>query len=214
MHEERGNDMRRIHLEQGGEEWQTWRSKGIGASDAPIILGLNPWRTRDQLLASKVEEVKRRPRQRRKNAQPDNGAMERGRNLEPVARSLFTSLTGIDLVPLCVISDEYEWLKASLDGWNDPLGLLVELKAVNIDDHETALAGKVPEKYFPQVQHQLIATSPEGKSAQYVSYSINRRLKPKDRLVIVTVQSDPEFQAKLLEAEGLFWRLIQKHTAK
>src|SRR5581483_972237 len=33
-----------VDLRQGTQEWLGWRNQGIGASDAPIIMGENPWK--------------------------------------------------------------------------------------------------------------------------------------------------------------------------
>ena len=44
----------RITLEQGTAEWLAWRTQGIGASEAPAILGENPWKSRRALLAEKT----------------------------------------------------------------------------------------------------------------------------------------------------------------
>lgn len=32
-----------IELDQRTDEWLMWRSQGIGASDAPVIMGVSPW---------------------------------------------------------------------------------------------------------------------------------------------------------------------------
>lgn len=39
-----------INLAQGSQEWQGWRASVIGASDAPVIVGENPWRRRQALF--------------------------------------------------------------------------------------------------------------------------------------------------------------------
>ena len=32
-----------LNLDQKTQEWLIWRAQGIGASDAPIIMGVSPW---------------------------------------------------------------------------------------------------------------------------------------------------------------------------
>ena len=39
-----------IDLDQDGEAWHAWRATGLGGSDAPTILGQNPWKSPDELL--------------------------------------------------------------------------------------------------------------------------------------------------------------------
>ena len=41
-------------LEQGSREWHAWRKGVIGASDAPKIMGENPWGSRASLLDEKL----------------------------------------------------------------------------------------------------------------------------------------------------------------
>ncbi len=66
-----------VKLEQGSEAWREWRHKGIGASDAPTIMGEVPFKnakTTAQLLQEKRGPV------------PDftqNAAMAKGTELEP-----------------------------------------------------------------------------------------------------------------------------------
>ena len=41
-------------MEQKSEEWLDWRKKGIGSSDAPIIMGVSPWKTPFELWEEKT----------------------------------------------------------------------------------------------------------------------------------------------------------------
>ena len=36
---------RLINLEQGTYEWLEWRMGGLGASDAPVVMGVSPYST-------------------------------------------------------------------------------------------------------------------------------------------------------------------------
>ena len=51
------SNMKVVDLNQRSEEWLQWRSKGVTASDIPIILGLSPYKTRWQLWAEKVGRI-------------------------------------------------------------------------------------------------------------------------------------------------------------
>ena len=42
------------HIEQGTSEWLNWRKGVIGASDAPTIMGENPWKSPTYLLDEKL----------------------------------------------------------------------------------------------------------------------------------------------------------------
>ena len=46
-----------MEIEQNTEEWFKYRNSGIGASEAPIILGLSPYKTRIELYEQKINPV-------------------------------------------------------------------------------------------------------------------------------------------------------------
>lgn len=92
-----------VNLQQGTKEWYEWRRHGLGASDVPAIMGENPWKSADYLLKEKCEG-------RRSGS---NAAMARGIELEPVARERYQAKIGISVVPACLQSVKYEWLRAS-----------------------------------------------------------------------------------------------------
>lgn len=209
--------MRILNLEQNSSEWLIWRSGGIGASDATIIMGLSPWFSRDQLMERKVREYRERASGVKSTRQPsgkqaDNGAMARGHRLEPLARDLYASLTGIRVRPVCIIHDELEWHRASLDGLSEDNQIPLEIKCVNLQDHMAAVEGCVPVKYVPQVQHQLFDTG--LPLLHYWSYSDNRSLAPRQRAALVPVKPCLEYQTKLLAEESKFWRELQAKVGK
>lgn len=185
----------RIFVDQGTRQWHLWRQGGIGGSDAPPIMGCG-FVSADELLAEKLGGEQR----------PDSFAMRRGRKLEPVARKLLCDRTGLHLVPICVQHNEVEWLRASLDGvdfWGETI---CEIKCPNVVDHEIALGGVVPRHCWPQVQHQLLVT--DAEVCLYASYSTAERFGEQDQLAIVEVESDAEYQAKLIEEERKFWEKL------
>ena len=47
-----------VELKQGTRERLEWRHQGIGASDAPTIMGENPWKTAPELLHEKCGPVR------------------------------------------------------------------------------------------------------------------------------------------------------------
>jgi putative phage-type endonuclease len=218
--------MKICDLAQGSDGWHRWRNAGIGGSDAPAVLGLSPWTSVEQLWRAKVSHyhgLEKTP------AKPDNPAMRRGRALEPVARTLYEEWMGWQAFPLCVMHDEHDFLKASLDGWApldpeaervaeaedwglvqrfaDQLGrtaIGVEIKAPNRNDHQGALEGVVPEKYKPQCDHLLLVSG--ARLLHYVSYS--DYFAGANQFACVTVQRDEEALAELLKVEQEFWACV------
>jgi putative phage-type endonuclease len=86
-------------------------------------------------------------------------AMQRGTDLEPVARAAYEQQTGRVMQPLVVVDGEYS---ASIDGMTLRGERIVEIKCpVKGRDStlwKTVEAGRLPEHYQSQVQHQLLVT--------------------------------------------------------
>lgn len=176
--------------QQGSNSWHDWRKKGIGASDVPILLGLSPWKTPLELFNEKTNQTK-----------PDakssgNFATIRGQWLEQEARTQYELLADCDMPPILVVHPEYPYMRASLDGYNIELSRVLEIKCPGKEDHKTAMAGKVPEKYYPQVQYQLLVTG--AKEAHYYSFD-------GEQGCVVEVKPDAEYQAMLIEKVKHFW---------
>jgi putative phage-type endonuclease len=113
-----------IDVEQGTDDWHQWRATGIGASDAPCIMGENPWNSRKQLFDEKLDKILGFSNKRR----PLNAAMARGVSLEPEARALYNEEKGSITTSICIQSMRYPWMLASLDGINIDNRIAVEIK--------------------------------------------------------------------------------------
>ena len=94
-------------LQQNTAEWHRWRQQGLGASDAPVIMGEAAFKTPRMLWSIKTGR-----------AQEDAAgpAARRGRELERLARRAYEQEVGIQMEPLCLVHDQLEWMRASLDG--------------------------------------------------------------------------------------------------
>jgi len=185
----------RLAFEQSSAEWLSWRRNGIGASDAPVIMGVSPWQKEGELLLLKTGQ---------KAERPANGAMERGKRLEPVARKAYVSQTGIVVEPMCVQSREHAWMRASLDGLSDDGQHVVEIKCPGEKDHDLAAAGRVPDKYYPQLQH-ILAVTGLGE-IYYWSFRFGHT-------VLLKVERDGPFIAELIEKEVAFWTRVSAASA-
>lgn len=192
--------MRIVDFLQGSADWLLWREGGIGGSDAPAIMGASPYQTRQGLL---IQKVTKKAKFGRKTNTGKTSAMMRGINKEPEVRQDYIDRTGNVIKPACCISDEYPWMRASLDGLTNDLALIVEIKCPKYEDHFAALAGTVPSHYWPQVQHQLACTG--CSRLHYVSWSDNKRLDlPTQALAIVKVKPDKTYIDYLIAEESAF----------
>lgn len=173
-------------------EWHKWRAGGIGASDSPVVMGVSPYSTRFQLWQEKTGEVVR---------DASNWATRRGNELEPKARAQYELEMNQDMPPAFLEHPVYPFIRASLDGFGN--NIVLELKCPGAEDHALAVAGKVPEKYYPQLQHQLLVSS--ASVAHYYSFD-------GERGVMVQVLPDLVYCEKLLKELHSFWQLVQTKT--
>jgi putative phage-type endonuclease len=174
------------NLEQDSVEWKELRKRCIGASDAPIIMGVSPYTTPYQLWNDKVNGI----------SKIENAAMTFGKNNEEAARELFEQMTGLTMFSRVVSHPERSWQIASLDGIDLDRSCILEIKCANANDHAMAKDGKVPDKYFPQLQHQMSVTNMNEE--YYFSYH-------RGEGIIVKVKRDPEYIEKMIEMEKIFY---------
>src|ERR1700722_13914293 len=151
--------MKIINLQQGSKEWLDYRKSKVMATDVPVILGSNPWKTTLELWEEKLDF--RPPTQL-------NDAMRRGQELEPEARKLACELIGIEFEPCVCESSEYPWLAESLDGLSKCGRYILEIKCPKEATHIDAINGIVPPYYTDQKQDQLLVTGAE--MCYYFSY--------------------------------------------
>lgn len=183
-----------INLVQGSEQWHAFRKGKIGASDAPIIMSVSPFRTRLELWEEKV--AIREP-------QPINSSMRRGMMLEAPARRCYEKMTGIDVVDAIKVSEEYPFIFASLDGISLDQKTIVEIKCTSKKNHELAKNGQIPTYYMPQVQHQIYVCGVDN--CHYFSYDGNDG-------VLVVVPRDDKYIENLLEMEKEFYNCMITYT--
>ena len=183
-----------IQLQQGTESWHAFRRSRVGASEAPIILGESPFRTKLELWEEKVGI---------RDPQPINSSMRRGMMLEGPARRCYEEMTGIDVVDAIKVSEQYSWMFASLDGISLDQKTIVEIKCTSKKNHELAKNGQIPSYYMPQVQHQIYVCGLD--SCHYFSY---------DGIsgVLVIVPRDDKYISNLLEMEKEFYNCMITFT--
>ncbi len=177
-------------MQQGTPEWLEFRKSKIGASDAPVIMGVSPWSTPFQLWEQKLglSEVK------------INEAMKRGTEMESQAREEFEKITGIKMTPKVITHSEYDWMIASLDGISECSKYIVEIKCPGFKDHEIARNGLIPEKYYPQIQHQLACSN--LNMAYYFSFYQNDSC-------IVEIVRDQKYIDGMIKKELDFFELLK-----
>jgi putative phage-type endonuclease len=181
-----------VELEQGTREWLEWRLNGIGASDAPTVMGENPWKPPEVLFMEKCRATL---------DTEQNPAMRRGTELEPEARRRYAARTGREVQPACLQSLEHEWLRASVDGITPCRRAVVEIKCGESVYRKTAARNRAPDYYYGQLQHILAVTG-----LNEIDFWCYLPLKPE---LLVTVERDDDYIQRLLRVEQKFWERLR-----
>lgn len=181
--------------EQGSKAWHEWRGKGIGSSDAAVLLGWSPWK---DIIALWEEKTGR--------SQPlfshqQLSAMDRGKRLEPEIRHWFEKETGAPYPDDTAEHPDHKFMRASFDGRNKDHNRVLEIKAPNAKDHAQALSGEIPEKYLPQCQWLMLVGG--HKFCSYVSYGSD------GTYAVVNIEADPVIQKELTKRAAAFWAHIE-----
>lgn len=184
-------------MEQRSIEWHSFRARRIGGSDAPIICGWSPWKDALTLFLEKTGKIQ----------QPDssgNFAIQRGIRLEPMVRAMVEMKLDLDFPDSILVHEEKPYLMASLDGWNAEKRILLEIKIGNKKDHDR---GIVPDKYYPQLQHQMYVT--DTQFAYYASYYLEKSAEDQHgHLNIIELKRDEEFLAAYLPMADRFYEAL------
>ena len=182
---------RTVDFTQGTQAWLDWRNHGIGASDAPAIMGENPWKSPDRLLKEKLN-----------GATPElNKAMRRGTVLEPEARSRYEEVTGIKVRPMCLESRQFYWLRASLDGLAHDGSSAIEIKCGEAVYRFAAYEHQVPNYYVGQLQHILAVTG-----LALIDFWCYLPGRPE---VHLSIERDDDYIDRLIETEKRFWQRLE-----
>jgi len=181
-----------VALTQGTPAWLDWRNQGLGASDAPAIMGENPWKSPERLLKEKLNE----------SSFGQNDAMRRGTELEPEARSRYERLTGIKVRPACLESTQFAWLRGSIDGLAHDGSSVVEIKCGESVYRHAASERQVPQYYLGQLQHILAVTG-----LPRIDFWCYLPGRPEIHLCI---ERDNHYIDRLIETETKFWQELKR----
>lgn len=200
------------------EEWHVLRGKGIGGSDAGIVMNVSQYKTPYQLWEEKTGK--------RKVQFITNDAIEKGNALEPVMFDLFKVLYGskyevIDTKAISLTSKKYPFMRANLDGAliENSTGRkgILEIKSTTI--HNSAmfkhwLPDELPILYFFQCLHYLLVTGFDF----VVLYAIldipwkGDIGEQETRIAIINREDVTADMQQLLAAENIFWNRVVSKT--
>lgn len=178
--------MKFLQVEQDTDDWLNLRRTKIGASDAPVIMNCG-YKKPSQLMQDKLMGKESYV----------TSAMQRGKELEPLARDLISKKHNTTYRPVVVQSMTVDWQMASLDGFDDKSGYFIEIKCPNAEKYAQIARGEVPIEYFWQIQHQLCVT--DQRQASLFAFD-------GQNLVETVIQKDERAITELLEKEYEFHR--------
>lgn len=148
-----------IDLKQNTPEWHEWRRTRITASDIPALFDASPYKSAKKLFEEKLglheEKVSKYKQQ----------LFDKGHLAERLGREYLNKTYASPFVPVVVESLEIKGLGASLDGINEPLGLIAEFKYMGRKALDGVLHELIKEHHVIQVQTQLFAS--QSKSCIY-----------------------------------------------
>ncbi len=189
--------MKLVKFKQRSQQWMKWRTQGVTSSDAAIVIGESPFKTKWRLWAEKLGVV------REKNLD-GNPHVQQGIAFEDAARRQFEERHDEILLPVCAESDEHPILRASFDGLSED-GCPVEIKCPSDKNFAEVLSKGQESMAFrlclPQVQHQLYVS---GADRGWLVFYWNGRLEE------IQVQRDQAMIDKIVEASLRFWEMVEQ----
>ena len=184
-------------LEMTHDEWLEHRRNSIGGSDAPSIIGLNPWSSPYTVWADKLGKLP--PKE-------DNEAMRQGRDLEFYVAERFSEATGkkVRRENYILINPEYPFAHANVDRMivGEDAGL--ECKTTSTLNLKNFKNGDFPDTYYVQCVHYMMVT---GCKKWYLAVLVLNK-----EFMVFEIERDEEEIAALAKSEKEFWDLVEAKT--
>lgn len=140
--------MQKLQLIQGSKEWLSFRLNCVTATDAAPIAGIKgAFNKRTDVLADKLGRSKEVSEYQKK-------LYADGHAWEEAVRPSFENFT-----PVVIVSSENPRFMASLDGINEELKMILEIKSVTTKERFKEYCERIPEHYMAQVQWQLMCAN-------------------------------------------------------
>ncbi len=175
------------------EEWLQTRTKGLGGSDASIVLGLNRWKTPFELWLEKTGQVI-----------PESSQSEAaywGTVMEDIVAKEFENRTGkkVRRRNATFQHPEYPFLIANVDRLVVGEKAILECKTTSAYNTDEWKDDEIPSPYIVQVQHYLGVLGPEYEKA-YIAVLIGGQ-----KFVWKEIERDDELIDMIFQAERHFW---------
>jgi len=183
--------MEHINLKQGSQEWLEHRAKHFNASDAPAMLGISPYKTRNELLHEMATGI---------TPEIDDATQARfddGHRFEALARPLAQKIIGKNLYPVVAKEGIYS---ASFDGITMDEEDTFEHKSLNNTIRGCSYAEDLPEYLRVQMEHQFIVG---GKRCLFLATKWDENDELLEEISFL-YQPDPELRNRIIEGWSQF----------
>lgn len=189
--------------EEISKAWHEQRDKGVGGSDAGVIMGVNHWKNIQQLWEEKTgrrkpEDISHKP------------AVILGNALEPALRDEYAYRhPDVQVIePQYMLQDtQHPWRQASLDGvitCPDGMKEVLEIKTVGLPSTRYWEPDTVPISYICQVLHYMAVSG--YRRARLIAMIGN------SRIVERVVERDELLIDMIENAVDEFWEHVQTDT--
>jgi len=197
--------MKMIGTQQGTNEWHAHRAQYFNASECAAMLGISPYKTRDELLREKatglVPEV-------------DDATQRRfgeGHRVEAFSRSIAEEKLGEELYP-CVGILEGTKLSASFDGLTMDGITVWECKTMNTTLHRVFTDNlPLPEHYYAQLEQQLLVSGADKAVFTAAAFDDNGTLREWGERHYT---SSPELRQRILDGWAQFEKDLAAYQAQ
>ncbi|MEC3772233.1 YqaJ viral recombinase family nuclease [Bacillus velezensis] len=175
------------------DEWLLERRKGIGGSDASVILGINKWQTPFELWLDKTGQVP--------VSESGSEAAYFGSLLEDIVAKEFEVRSGkkVRRKKSMLKHPEYDFILANVDRMIVGEKAILECKTTSAYNLKEWEDNEIPDSYIVQVQHYLGVLGPEYKKAYFAV------LIGGNKFVWKEIERDDELIAMIFQAEVEFW---------
>ena len=183
--------LNRTYFPQRSPEWLALRESMLTASDAATATGCNPYESEDGLFVKKVGKRKF----------SENFAMQRGTELEPIARDLYESRYNKKSHEIGLVQHpQYPWLGGSADGITE-CGRLIEIKC----PLTRKIENKVPKHYIAQIQLNMEILDLD--ECDFIQYRPAEGDAPEE-FMVTNVKRDKKWFERNFDKMKSFWERV------
>lgn len=195
------------NLNQRTPLWYRHRRKYINASEIASITGLDPFRSREQLVHDKLFGT----------PFTANQYTLHGQKMEPLARQFFTHKTQLTFEDTIFTDDQVNLFSASLDGYNEHHRAVLEIKCPFVNANQTVSStwtgflnhpqlANIPRYYWAQVQCQLYCS--QARLAYFLVYFSDYNYH------VVRIYPDQTFISQMIHASRQYLTLLAQTRAE